>query len=133
MAASKKIIKEARTWVGTPYKHQGRIKGLGVDCVGLAIGVAESLGVQVGHIPGYGRIPSGNRLRAGLDLHCSRVDQLAPGCIILMRFKKEPQHLAIYTDQDTIIHAYQSVGKCVEHSFSDKWKRRVVSYWAYNV
>ncbi len=29
------LIAEARTWLGTPYHHKGRVKGVGVDCGGL--------------------------------------------------------------------------------------------------
>lgn len=25
-------VAEAITWLGTPYHHQGRVKGVGVDC-----------------------------------------------------------------------------------------------------
>ena len=35
------IVTEARTWVRTPYHHQARLKGVGVDCAGLVIGVAR--------------------------------------------------------------------------------------------
>ena len=34
------VVKEARTWIGTPFVHQGRTKGLACDCLGLMIGVA---------------------------------------------------------------------------------------------
>lgn len=29
------VIAEAKTWIGTPYQHRGRVKGVGVDCGGL--------------------------------------------------------------------------------------------------
>lgn len=29
------VIAEAKTWLGTPYQHKGRVKGVGVDCGGL--------------------------------------------------------------------------------------------------
>ncbi len=35
------VVRTARTWLGTPYHHQGRLKGVGVDCAGLLIGVAQ--------------------------------------------------------------------------------------------
>lgn len=51
------IVDEARSWVGTPFRHQARIKGLGVDCVGLLVGVGEVLGLEVYDQTGYGRQP----------------------------------------------------------------------------
>lgn len=29
----------ARTWIGTPYVHQGSAQGAGADCLGLVRGV----------------------------------------------------------------------------------------------
>ncbi len=36
-------IESARTWVGTPFRHQGRGKS-GIDCVGLVINVGKDIG-----------------------------------------------------------------------------------------
>ena len=33
------IVAEARTWIGTRYRHQGSLKGVGCDCLGLVRGV----------------------------------------------------------------------------------------------
>ncbi len=125
------IISEARTWVGTPFHHQGRVKGVGVDCAGVIVGVARDLDILNHTFIGYGREPSNGKLGKELEKYCDRIKEKAPGCILLMRFKTEPQHLAIYTDRNTIIHAYQNIGRCIEHTLDEKWKRRVVSCWSY--
>ncbi|OYW62746.1 MAG: hypothetical protein B7Z31_00300 [Rhodobacterales bacterium 12-65-15] len=52
------------------------------------------------------------------------------GGLMLMRFGKEPQHLAICAG-DTMIHSYGSVGKVVEHRFSDVWRARVVKSYKF--
>lgn len=31
MSENLKAVAEAVTWLGTPYHHQGRVKGVGVD------------------------------------------------------------------------------------------------------
>jgi len=31
------IIEKAREFIDTPYEHQGRLKGIGIDCCGLII------------------------------------------------------------------------------------------------
>ena len=36
---SERVTAEARDWRGTPYRHQGRRKGGGCDCIGLVLGV----------------------------------------------------------------------------------------------
>ena len=33
------IVAEAREWIGTRYRHQGSLKGIGCDCLGLVRGV----------------------------------------------------------------------------------------------
>lgn len=33
------IVSEARSWIGTPYRHQASLKGIGCDCLGLVRGV----------------------------------------------------------------------------------------------
>jgi cell wall-associated NlpC family hydrolase len=48
-----------------------------------------------------------------------------PGDILLMRFKYEPQHIAICAGE-TMIHAYANVGKCCEHLIDGAWVSRIV-------
>jgi hypothetical protein len=37
------IVREARSYIGTPFKHQGREKGVAIDCLGVVLGVAVAL------------------------------------------------------------------------------------------
>ncbi|MBL0320066.1 MAG: hypothetical protein IPP74_12385 [Alphaproteobacteria bacterium] len=46
MTSNQKIISQARTWLGTPFHHQARLKGKGCDCLGLIVGVADELGLK---------------------------------------------------------------------------------------
>ena len=38
-------VAEAMTWLGTPYHHQGRVKGIGIDCATLLCEVYEVVGL----------------------------------------------------------------------------------------
>ena len=40
-AKNLEAVQEALTWLGTPYHHQGRVKGVGVDCGTLICEVYE--------------------------------------------------------------------------------------------
>ena len=40
------VVHEARTWIGTPFHHQARVKGAGVDCLGLVWGTGETCAVM---------------------------------------------------------------------------------------
>ena len=37
------VVKEALSWLGTPYRHQGSRKGVGCDCLGLVMGVWRAI------------------------------------------------------------------------------------------
>ena len=42
-AMSSRIVREARSWIGTPYRHQGALKHAGADCLGLIRGVYRAV------------------------------------------------------------------------------------------
>ena len=37
------IVEAARDWIGTPYRHQASLRGVGCDCLGLVRGVWRTL------------------------------------------------------------------------------------------
>lgn len=43
MSKNLEAVTEALTWLGTPYHHQGRIKGVGVDCRSIQQGSHKPL------------------------------------------------------------------------------------------
>lgn len=124
------IVTSARACLGTPFAHQGRVVGVGLDCAGLAVHAVRAAGVDVLDFSGYGRTPNKGRLAAALDAQpmLERVADIADraaGDILLMRFLGEPQHVGICTGAG-IIHAYESVGACCEHDLCSKWAARIV-------
>lgn len=123
------IVAAARACIGTPFMHQGRLLGRALDCAGVAVHAARSVGLDVQEPSAYGRLPNSAMLEWWLDsqtflVRASMADMQA-GDLLLMRFTGEPQHLAVFTG-DTIVHAYQAVGRVVEHGLDDKWRRRIV-------
>jgi NlpC/P60 family putative phage cell wall peptidase len=128
------VVAEARRWIGTPYQHQARLHGVGVDCAGLIMGVGKELGLLDVHYSDYGQTPHQGMLRKICDAHLLRIDDVEPGCILLMGFLPGPaqeQHLGIYTDTQTLVHAYSNVGKCVEHRYSAAWRSRTRQVYRY--
>jgi NlpC/P60 family putative phage cell wall peptidase len=124
------VVEEARRWIGTPFHHQGRVMGVGVDCAGLVACVASSCGYQSTDVKGYGRTPSKGLLQKTLASVTQKIsiNDVQPGDILLMRFKREPQHLAISTGKG-IIHAYEAASQCVEHVMDDVWRKRIVAVY----
>ena len=128
------VIAEARRWIGTPYQHQARVMGVGVDCAGLIVGVGRALGLTDFDYSGYGQLPHQGMLRRICNERFLRIDGAEPGCILLIGFMAGPaqeQHLAILTAEDTIVHAYSSAGACVEHRYADVWRARTRQAYRY--
>ena len=128
------ILTAARQCLGTPFRHQGRQVGVGLDCAGVAIHVAQSIGAECFDVDGYGTVPANGELERALDAQpCLQQVELADrqaGDLLLMRFSAEPQHLAIFAGE-TIVHAYEAVGKCCEHRLSSAWGSRIVRVYRF--
>jgi hypothetical protein len=128
------VVAAARSYIGTRWHHQGRNRA-GLDCVGLIVCVAHDLGVSDFDSRDYGRLPSADALREGLRAHCIElpVAALAPGLLALMRFEREPQHLAFTADYLygglSIVHALAQSRRVVEQRLDDLWRGRIVALY----
>lgn len=123
------VLRVARSCLETPFQHQGRIPGLALDCAGLVVHVARTLGFDYIDSTSYGRTPCNGLLESAMDSQPCLVrvmDVRKAGDVLLMRFAGDPQHLAILTENDTIIHSYYDVEKVAEHNLTDKWERRII-------
>src|SRR5262245_33676873 len=130
------IIAEARTWLRTPFRHQGRVKGVGVDCAGLVVMVGQSLGLLTYDTREYGVIPNPRRMKGLLDQYLVPIQlgEFKPGDVVYMAFKQfpvhPPMHLAIVTDVG-IIHAFATNKIVVEHSLDAEWRGRFRNAYSY--
>ncbi len=127
------IVAEARSWLGTPYRHQASLKGVGCDCLGLVRGVYRALfGVEPEIIPAYGADwaeASGEEklARAGarhlVPIAC---DTFGPGDVVLFRWRAHcvAKHAVIVTATDRMIHAHDGAA-VAEVAFSTWWLRRL--------
>jgi cell wall-associated NlpC family hydrolase len=131
MTTRQQIIDEARTWLNVRWVHQGRSRA-GVDCIGIVIKVAHALDIFTFDTFDYSRQPDPNRLRELIGEHMDKImiNDARIGDVLLMRFEREPQHVAFVTDAG-ILHAYAQVRRVVEHGFDDIWRSRVVGAYRY--
>jgi cell wall-associated NlpC family hydrolase len=131
------IVAAARSYVGTPFHHQGRLKGVGIDCAGLLIGVARDLGLPHQDVRDYPDIPDGRRIAALVESQMTRVDDPEPGDAVLFWMEtqtRHPQHLGILTPLLGglgLVHAYFPVRRTVEVSFTQEWRNRAVGYFRF--
>lgn len=124
------IVTEARTWVGTPFHHQGRLKGVGVDCAGVAVGVAQACGLEWSDAQGYGRLPHRGLFSATIDAVTQPVEleDVQPGDLMVFTWGDDPQHVAIVSQVlpvMQIVHAWQQARACVENVFDESWRSRL--------
>lgn len=131
MIAASLLIDEARTWLGVPFRHQGRSR-LGVDCAGFIVALMRSVGelpADFIDVTNYARRPSGELLML-VKSHCTRARIPVPGLLVLMRWRKEqqPSHVAVLVG-DTLIHCYERHGEVVEHAYRGPWRRDTHSLW----
>ena len=126
------IVPEARSWVGTPFRHQGRLKGIGVDCVGFFLGVYTAV-LDASRLPpdrtDYGRETTGN-LEHHLEKIAYRVpkSQMTANDVLVIKFDKARSHVAICAG-DTMIHAYSLARKVTEHRINNWWTNKIASVW----
>lgn len=129
------LVSEARSWLGTPWVHQGRRKGEGVDCVGFVVEAAKAAGVlEVDEAASYKRRPDGVTLRGKLAAHLEaiRTTEIRPGDVVLLRTTGViDDHVALVVDHPQrglgLIHAYLPMKKVVEHGLDAQWRGRIIA------
>jgi len=104
MTTPQEYIDESRKWVGTPFKHRGRICGGGVDCIGVVYEAARAVSLLPSNIVpvDYSRDPDGVELTAGLKKHLVQIRdkrKIKPGDVLLFRFLRYPQHGRLYRSE----------------------------------
>lgn len=128
-------VEIARSWLGTPYRHQASAKGAGADCLGLIRGVWRGLfDVEPEPVPaytaGWTEVSRNEQLWRAADRWLTRVDGAAPGDVLLFRMARTApaKHLAIRSamSPDRVIHAY-SGRSVVESPLTGAWRRRIVA------
>lgn len=135
-AERQQVIATARSFLGCPWKHQGRTRR-GIDCLGLVALAYDSVRPVVDR-QGYGRTPYNGALEASLREHFGppvasapvALADLKPADLLLMSWTSEPHHVAIVTPHPYgvgIIHSYSITpnnaggGSVVEHRLSDDY------------
>jgi NlpC/P60 family putative phage cell wall peptidase len=131
--ATTHIIDEARSWIGTPYRHQASLKGVGCDCLGLVRGVWRALhGEEPERAPPYTRdwaeATSRETLAEAGARHLLPVarDAIQAGDVLLFRWRTGlvAKHAAILTADATMIHAHDGAA-VAEVAFAPWWRRRL--------
>lgn len=132
-AHRKRVLAEARQWIGTPYRHQCSVKGQGTDCLGLIRGIWRKLyGHEPQAVPAYtrdwGEIGEGEPLLDTARLWFAEVDGASAraGDLVVFRWKHSSiaKHAGILSNHHNFIHAYERAGT-VETTLGPHWRKRI--------
>jgi NlpC/P60 family putative phage cell wall peptidase len=140
MTTRAEIVAEAKTWIGTPWRHQQSTKGVGADCArGLIVGVARELGLPEAaafetcpEFRGYGREPDPKMVLAACLRFLDPATELLPGNILYLRVPKvtQPMHFALVVDPGWMIHALLDREVMLQR-MNDACRSRVVRIFSY--
>jgi NlpC/P60 family putative phage cell wall peptidase len=132
MSGQARIVAVARSWIGTPYRHQASCKGAGADCLGLVRGVwRELMGrepeMPPPYTPDWAERPGGGviaeTMAEGARRHLIEIDLAAAamGDVVLFRMRTggPAKHAAILNGEGGMIHAYS--GRAVVETDLSRW------------
>ena len=141
-----RIVRAARSWLGTPYHDQASVKGVGCDCLGLIRGVwREVVGPEPMPVPPYSRdwgeagprevlAEAARTAMIEIDLADTRT-----GDVVLFRMRAGAiaKHAGILSSHAArgarshrsgrphrFIHAYERTG-VIEQDLTEPWRRRI--------
>jgi NlpC/P60 family putative phage cell wall peptidase len=143
------IVAEALSWVGTPYRHQASLKGVGCDCLGLIRGVWRAFygpepEAMPAYTPDWAEARGAETLAAAARRHLSEIAPADAGAgdVLLFRWRANlpAKHAAILISvsrsdlrsssplvgADRFVHAQQ--GAAVATAALTPWWRRRIAY-----
>ncbi|MAM95328.1 NlpC/P60 family protein [Parvibaculum sp.] len=133
MTRREEIVAAARSWIGTPYRHQASMKGAGTDCLGLVRGVwREVVGPEPETPPAYtatwAEVPGGHAEEMMVQAARRHMEEIGcsaarAGDIMLFRMRANgpAKHAAILSADNRMIHAWS--GRAVVETVMGRWWR----------
>lgn len=115
------IVAAARGCVGTRFRAQGRVPGLGLDCVGVVLVAAAAAGIRTATIPPYrlgGVPPDAEKVFASVGAW--PVDAAAPGDVLAIMPAPGQRHFGVVTPQG-LVHAHAGLDRVVEGPIDAGW------------
>lgn len=128
------VLRLAEGWIGTPYRHQASLKGVGCDCLGLIRGIWRELYGQEPerpppYAPDWAERGGGDRLMEAALRHFGSslpLVEARPGDVLLFRWRPQlaAKHAGILCGKRRFIHAYEQAA-VVTSPLVPSWRRRI--------
>lgn len=138
MIARRDIVTAARAWIGTPYRHQASLIGVGCDCLGLVRGLwRELIGPEPepmrAYSPDWAEAGGADELIALGERHFIAADanDWRPGDVLVFRFRDGAvaKHVGVAIDSGRMVHAHD--GARVAEIAIGAWRRRIVRAFSF--
>lgn len=134
-----RVVSIARSWIGTPYHHHARLKGIGVDCAQLLCAVFEEAGlvdhVETGHYPHDWHLHRSEELflqtLRQFARECDDGRELAPGDVLVWHFGRTFSHGSIYVGDGLFAHAYIDLGVVLSRAHEVPLVCRAFKHWSF--
>lgn len=129
MVTREDIVKEALTWIDTPYREMGRDKH-GVDCVGVILVVYGGLGLISYEVPTYNQVPDGTFLT---HFHYAGFTRKSPalmkiGDAVAFKMLDHACHCGIVTPKG-VLHAYSTEKGVFEQGWTAIRRKSLVAVY----
>lgn len=131
------IVKEARSWIGTPYQHQAKLKGIGVDCAMLIAQIGQNIGLLDPSklVPNYSKqwhIHNRDEKLKDILLDYGFIEipisKAKSGDVLGFKYGRVMSHLAIRTPRENIIQASIETGKVTESTYDDMKSHLITAF-----
>lgn len=127
------VADQARSYIGTRWRHQGRSRLHGLDCFGLLWRVAEDLGCPISDETGYARVPNGFSFVEGMRARFDpiKIIDAQSGDVLVFHEQRYPCHTGIVVPNRAgvpanIVHAHARRRSVVEEPLVQEWGMKAV-------
>lgn len=132
---SHRFAEAVESYEGTPWHHQGRCPGVGLDCAGLVACGLRDAGANPADKIDYPRQQDRREIQKWLETHCTLVEgEPEIGDICVFGVGGHALHIGVRTSKG-LTHAFlrdgYKEGAVVIVDFERYWRSHLVSVWRY--
>ena len=132
-----RIVEEAKTWLGVPYRHAGRNRQ-GIDCAGLVIKVGHGCDLGSYDTKNYPKRPNAHDFLREMREHLREIkkDDIQGGDVGMFREPRHPCHTAVM-EHDPLtgtwwrIHSYALARMVIREPMNQKLWDSMFKAFAY--
>ena len=122
------FVNAAKAYLDVPYVYKGRSKG-GMDCAGLLIKTLNSTVLPDYNFLNYGVNPNPKHVRKELLNISEQISEIEYGCLLVLKLHGLGNHIAIYIEDNNLLHTYGRAGKVIVEKYTLYWQKKLDSIY----